>query len=131
MTAIEISTDLAPRSKSPLSQAIRFGDLLFASGQVATDPTTGHVVEGGIREQTERVMENLKAVLEAGGSSLENVLKCTCFLTDLGDFAAFNEVYARYFPGRRPARSAFGVAALAGPYVVEVEAIAAIGEAGR
>ena len=131
MTATEVSTNLAPRSKSPLAQAVRFNDLLFVSGQVAADPKTGEAVAGGIREQTEQVMDNLKAVLEAGGSSLGAVLKTTCFLTDLSDFAAFNEVYARYFPGRRPARSAFGVAALAGPYVVEVEAVAAVEQAGR
>ncbi len=131
MPITEISTDRAPRSKSPLSQAIRFGDLLFVSGQVAADPESGQPVEGGIREQTERVLENLNAVLEAGGSSLEDVLKTTCFLTDMTDFAAFNEVYSRYFPGRRPARSAIGVAGLAGTYMVEVEAVAGIREAGR
>jgi 2-iminobutanoate/2-iminopropanoate deaminase len=131
MPITEISTDRAPRSKSPLSQAIRFGDLLFVSGQVAADPESGQPVEGGIREQTERVLENLNAVLEAGGSSLEDVLKTTCFLTDMADFAAFNELYSRYFPGRRPARSTVGVAGLAGTYIVEVEAVAVIREAGR
>jgi len=131
MTATEISTDRAPHSKSPLSQAVRLGNLLFISGQVAADPATGQPISGGIREQTERVLQNLQAVLEAGGSSLADVLKTTCFLTDLADFGAFNEVYSRYFTGRRPARSAIGVAGLAGPYVVEVEAIAGVRESDR
>ncbi len=131
MAITEITTDRAPRSTSPLSQAVRAGELLFASGQVAASPATGTTVEGGIREQTQQVMENLKAVLEAGGSSLDAILKTTCFLTDMNDFAAFNEVYAGYFRGRRPARSAFEVARLAGAYVVEVEAIASVTEEAR
>jgi 2-iminobutanoate/2-iminopropanoate deaminase len=126
----EITTDRAPRSRSPLSQAIRSGDLLFVSGQVAARPDGGGAVEGGIREQTRQVMENLAAVLEAGGSSMRGVVKTTCFLTDMEDFDAFNEVYSGYFPGTRPARSAFEVSRLAGPYVVEVEAIARVEEGG-
>lgn len=128
MAIREITTDQAPRSTSPLSQGVRAGELLFASGQVGASPVTGGMVDGGIREQTRQVMENLKAVLDAGGSSLDAILKTTCFLTDMNDFAAFNEVYAGFFSGRRPARSAIEVARLAGSYVVEVEAIAVVAE---
>ncbi|MBJ7601798.1 MAG: hypothetical protein JF888_01155 [Candidatus Dormibacteraeota bacterium] len=131
MSLTEITTDRAPKCASPLSQAVRFGDLLFVSGQVGASPESRDPVPGGIREQTKRVMDNLKAVLEAGRSSLGNVLKTTCFLTDMADFAVFNEIYARYFPDGRTARSAFEVSRLAGTYVVEVEAIAAIPQSSR
>jgi 2-iminobutanoate/2-iminopropanoate deaminase len=130
MTIDVVRTDRAPRSGSPISQAIRYGDLLFCSGQVGTDPDTDKLVEGGIRDQTRRVMENLGAILEAAGSGLDRVLKTTCFLTDIADFSDFNDIYASYFPGRKPARSTVAVTALAGPYVVEIEAIACIGEVG-
>ena len=125
MSLTEITTDLAPKSGSPLSQAIRFGDLLFASGQVGASPENGEMVTGGIREQTVRVMNNLKAVLEAGGSSLGDVLKTTCFLTNMDDFAVFNEIYASYFPNdRRPARTCIGVTGLARKAMVEIDLLA-------
>jgi len=128
-----IATDGAPRpyAGAPYNQAIRAAGLVFCAGQVGLDPAAGTLVPGGVEAQAQRAMQNLKAVLEAGGSSLDEVLKTTCFLTDMADFAAFNEVYAGYFPGRRPARSTVQVSALAGAYVVEVEAIARVPESGR
>lgn len=116
------------RPVSPvLSAAIRYGDFLFVSGQVGADPTTGAAVAGGFEAQARQTLENLKAVLEAAGSSLDRVLKTTCFITDMGDFSLFNEVYKEYFDDNPPARSTFQVAGLVTPYVVEIEAIAAAG----
>jgi len=123
-----ISTRKAPAAIGPYSQAIRWNGMLFCSGQIPLDPATGAMVEGGIIEQTERVLENLKAVLEAGGSSLEQVLKTTVFLKDLGDFAAMNQVYARYFGEERaPARATVEAARLPRDVRVEIECIAAAG----
>lgn len=123
-----ISTTKAPAAIGPYSQAIRWNGMLFCSGQIPLDPATGAMVEGGIIEQTERVLENLKAVLEAGGSSLEQVLKTTVFLKDLGDFAAMNQVYARYFGEERaPARATVEAARLPRDVRVEIECIAAVG----
>src|SRR6266568_485618 len=104
-----IVTDTAPKPSGIYSQGIRWGDLVFTSGQVGIDPATGQPVEGGIREQTHRALRNVKAVLEAGGSGLDAVVKTTCFLADMKDFAAFNEVYREFFPVDPPARSTFGV----------------------
>ena len=101
------------------------GNIVFTSGQIAIDPTSGAVEATDIREQTEQVCKNLSAVLEAAGSSIEKVVKTTCFLSDMGDFAAFNEVYGRYFVGK-PARSCVAVKALPKNVLVEVEAIAEI-----
>jgi len=119
-----ISTDRAPAAIGPYSQAIRCGDLLFCSGQIPLDPVSGEVVGNTTAEQTEQVLTNLKAVLEAAGSGPDRVLKTTVFLADLRDFADFNTVYARFFPTVPPARSAVQVAGLPRGVRVEVEAIA-------
>ena len=118
-----VSTPNAPAAIGPYSQAIRCGNLLFTSGQIPLDPATGAVVGDNIREQAERVMQNLGAVLTAGGSSFANAVKTTCFLADMGDFAAFNEVYAAYFTSN-PARSCVAVKTLPKGVLVEVEVIA-------
>ncbi len=119
----KIYTPGAPEAIGPYSQAVKAGDFVFTSGQIAIDPATGEVVPGGIKEQTERVMKNLSAVLSAAGSSPDSVVKTTCFLADMGDFAAFNEVYGEYFSGK-PARSCVAVKALPKGVLVEVEATA-------
>jgi len=118
-----VSTPNAPAAIGPYSQAIRYGNLLFTSGQIPLDPATGTVVGENIREQAERVMQNLGAVLTAGGSSFENAVKTTCFLADMGDFATFNEVYATYFT-TNPARSCVAVKTLPKGVLVEVEVVA-------
>ena len=121
-----ISTENAPKAIGPYSQAVCVGDLVFTSGQIPLDPATGLVVEGGITEQTEQVMKNLGAVLTASGSSYEKALKTTCFLADIGDFVAFNEVYAQYFT-EKPARSCVAVKTLPKNVLCEVEVIAYLG----
>jgi 2-iminobutanoate/2-iminopropanoate deaminase len=123
-----ISTEHAPRAIGPYSQALRSGDLVFLSGQIPLDPVTMQMVGGDdVRAQTERVMHNLAAVLEASGSSFASVLKATIFLTDLGDFAAVNEVYGARFEGvAPPARSTVQVAALPRGAKVEIELIARV-----
>jgi 2-iminobutanoate/2-iminopropanoate deaminase len=122
-----ISTDRAPSAIGPYAQANRVGDFLYTSGQIPLDPATGEVVSGGIEEQTERALENLKAVVEAGGGTLGGVVKTLVFLKDMSDFAAMNEVYARYFTGAAlPSRSAVAVAALPKNVLVEIEAVALI-----
>ena len=128
MTRRVIRTDKAPApfQGAPYSQAIAHGGLVFVSGQVGVDPG-GNRVEGGIAEQTEQVMKNLSAILEAAGTSLQNVVKATIFLADLGDFQAMNEVYARHMGDEPPARATFQVAALPAGAVVEIEMIAAAG----
>ena len=118
-----ISTPNAPAAIGPYSQAILCGNMLYTSGQIPLDPATGTVVGDNIREQAERVMQNLGAVLAAGGSSFENAVKTTCFLADMGDFSAFNEVYATYFT-TNPARSCVAVKTLPKGVLVEVEVIA-------
>lgn len=123
-TVIRTENAPAPFQGAPYSQAIRFGDLVFVSGQLPVHPASGKLVEGAIGEQTERVMENLKAILEAAGTSLANALKATIFLADLGDFAGMNEVYARYVGDRPPARATFEVAALPAGARLEVEIVA-------
>ena len=123
----KISTDRAPAAIGPYSQAIVHGDLVFTSGQIPLDPVTGNVVLGGIAEQTEQVMQNLAAVLEAAGSSFDRAIKTTCFLADMSDFAAFNEVYAKYFTSA-PARSCVAVKTLPRGVLVEVEVVAEIAE---
>ena len=119
-----ISTGSAPKAIGPYSQAIRAAGLLFLSGQTPLDPATGVLVEGDIAKQTERVLENLKAVLAAAGSSLERVVKTSVFLKDMGDFAAMNEVYGRYFPNDPPARSTIEAARLPKDARVEIDMIA-------
>ena len=126
MSARTISTDKAPKAIGPYSQGIAASGFLFLSGQVPLDPRTGDLVQGTVREEVTRVMENLKAVLEAAGSGLDRVVRTTVFLTDLKDFAAMNEVYARYFGAHRPARSTVQVAALPKGARVEIDAIAAL-----
>lgn len=121
--ANSIHTDKAPKAIGPYSQAMTVGGLVYTSGQIALDPETGVLAENDIRVQTRRVCENLAAVLEAAGSSMELVVKTTCFLKDMGDFAAFNEVYAEYFVSR-PARSCVAAASLPKDALVEVEVIA-------
>ena len=118
-----VHTDKAPQAIGPYTQAKILGNVLFTSGQIPIDPATGELVSGGIEEQTRRVCENLKAVLEAAGTSLENVVKTNCFLKDINDFAAFNAVYAEYFTGK-PARSCVGGLQIPKGALVEVEVIA-------
>ena len=119
-----VSTDRAPRAIGPYSQAIAGGGLLFLSGQIPLDPASGELIAGGITEQVTRVLDNLRAVLEAAGSGFDRVLRTTVYLTDLGDFAAMNEIYARYFGAARPARSTVQVAALPKGARVEIDVIA-------
>ena len=120
-----VTTPGAPAAIGPYSQAIRSGDLVFVSGQIPLDPETGRQVEGGIETETHRVLQNLRAILEAADSSLDCVLKTTVFLLDLGEFAAMNDVYRTYFPDPAPARSTVQVAALPRGARVEIEVIAA------
>jgi 2-iminobutanoate/2-iminopropanoate deaminase len=119
-----IATEKAPRAIGPYSQAVAHNGLLYLSGQIALDPATGQLIEGDIAAQTERVLENLKAVLEAAGSSLGRVLKTTVYLKDLGEFVRMNEVYGRYFPENAPARATVEVARLPREARVEIEAVA-------
>src|SRR5271167_1120643 len=122
-----ISTSSAPAAIGPYSQAVRVGDTVFTSGQIALDPATGSLVTGGIREQTTRVLDNLTAVLSEAGLSMARVVKTTVFLKDMADFAAMNEIYARYFAPEGvvpPARSTVEVARLPKDALVEIEVIA-------
>lgn len=121
-----IATGDAPAAIGPYAQAVKAVGLVYTSGQIPLDPESMEVVAGGITEQTERVMASLSAVLSAAGSSMDRVIKTTCFVTDLGDFAAFNEVYGRHFGTHRPARSTVQVAALPRGVKLEVECIARI-----
>lgn len=118
-----IYTPHAPEAIGPYSQAIVAGGLVFTSGQIPIDPSTGNIEAVTIQDQTEQVCRNIKAVLEAAGSSLEKVVKTVCFLSDMGDFAAFNQVYARYFTGK-PARSCVAVKTLPKNVLVEIDTIA-------
>lgn len=120
----KISTEKAPGAIGPYSQAIEIGEFVFTSGQIALNPATGAVEATTIEAQTEQVMKNLAAVLAAAGSDLTKAVKTTCFLKNMSDFAAFNEVYGKYFTGK-PARSCVAVAALPKDVLVEVEVIAA------
>lgn len=119
----KVATTKAPAAIGPYSQAIKQGDLVFTSGQIAIDPTVGDIVATDIKGQSEQVMKNLCEVLHAAGSSPELVIKTTCFLANIGDFAAFNEIYGKYFT-EKPARSCVAVAALPKGALVEVEAVA-------
>ncbi|MBX3276601.1 MAG: RidA family protein [Acidobacteria bacterium] len=119
-----IQTADAPQAIGPYSQAVRAGGFVFASGQIPLDPSTMQIVEGDIGRQTERVLENLKAVLSAAGSSLERVVKTTVYLADMGDFAAMNDVYGRYFGAARPARSTVQAARLPRDARIEIDVIA-------
>jgi len=119
-----ISTNQAPQAIGPYSQAIRAAGFVFTSGQVAIDPATQQVISGDVAAQTERVLKNLAAILETSGSSLEKVVRCTVFLKNMGDFAAMNETYGRYFKQSPPARSTVEVARLPKDVLVEIDAIA-------
>ena len=121
-----IATEQAPRAIGPYSQAVRAGNLVFASGQIPIDPATGEFVPGGIAEQTEQVLRNLTAVFEAAGLELAQVVKTTVFLLDMDDFAAMNEVYGRFFAEQPPARATVQAARLPRDARVEIEAIAVI-----
>jgi 2-iminobutanoate/2-iminopropanoate deaminase len=124
MTRSVVSTPHAPKAIGPYSQAIVAGGFVHCSGQVAFDPATGEFSNGDVRAQTERALENLKSVLAQAGTSLSKVVKCNVYLIDMGDFAAMNEVYARYFPGEPPARSTVAVAALPRGARVEIDCLA-------
>jgi 2-iminobutanoate/2-iminopropanoate deaminase len=119
-----IQTDRAPQAIGPYSQAIKANGFIFASGQIPLDPATMTIVEGGIEEQTERVLDNLKAVLAAAGSSLDRVVKTTVYLADMNEFAAMNEIYARYFAATKPARATVQVARLPRDVRVEIDVVA-------
>lgn len=119
-----INTAQAPAAIGPYSQANQMGNMVFTSGQIPLVPETMEIVEGGITEQSEQVMQNLMAVLEAAKASTDTVIKTTCFLSDMNNFAAFNDVYGKYFPENAPARSCVEVARLPKDVLVEVEAIA-------
>lgn len=121
-----VLTERGPKPIGPYSQAVKSGGMLFVSGQIALDPKSGEFVGSDVRQQTERVMENLKGILEAGGSSLGHVVKTTVFLKDMNDFASMNEVYARYFGSAPPARSTIQVAKLPKDALVEIEVIASL-----
>ena len=119
-----IATPDAPKAIGPYSQAIKANGFVFTAGQVALDPATGQVVEGDVAAQTERVMKNLAAILKAADASFEKVVRCTVFLKSMNDFAAMNEVYARYFSSEPPARSTVEVARLPKDVLVEIDVIA-------
>lgn len=121
-----VHTDKVPPARVPLSQAIQVGDWVFASGQLGMDARTGRLAEGGIRTETRQVCENLKAVLEAAGSSLAKVVKVTIYMADLGELMAMNEVFSAYFPTDPPARTTFQAAGLVAGARVEIEAIATV-----
>ena len=123
-----IQTENAPAAIGPYSQAIKAGGFVFASGQIPTDPQTGQFVEGGIAEQTEQVLKNLAAVLEAAGSSLDLVVKTTVFLADMKEFSGMNEVYATFFSSPPPARATVAAAGLPRDARVEIEAVALASE---
>ena len=120
----QIATDGAPKAIGPYSQAVAAGELIFCAGQVALDPASGDSVTGDVRAQTERVLDNLTAVLAAAGSDLRHVVKTTVYLVDFNDFAAMNEVYAARFGEHRPARATVGVSALPKGLRVEIECVA-------
>lgn len=119
-----VCTEKAPKAIGPYEQGIKFNGFLFTSGQIALDPVTGTLIEGDVSAQTRQVLKNLKAVLEAGGSSLDRVIKATVYLTDLNNFAKMNEVYAEYLGEVKPARSTVGVATLPRGAIVEIDLVA-------
>jgi 2-iminobutanoate/2-iminopropanoate deaminase len=120
-----ISTDKAPKAIGPYSQAVKAGGFIFTAGQIAFDPATSQIVEGGVAQQTARVMENLKAILEAAGSSLDRAVKATVYLKDMNDFSEMNTVYGRYFDQNPPARSTVEAARLPRDVFVEIDLVVA------
>jgi 2-iminobutanoate/2-iminopropanoate deaminase len=121
-----ITSDKAPKAIGPYSMAVSTGCLVYTSGQLGLNPATGDLVEGGVQAQTRQTLENVKSVLEATGTTLENIIKTTVFLQDMNDFTQMNAVYAEYFTADQPARSAFQVAALPKGAAVEIEAVATV-----
>ena len=121
-----VRTDAAPKAIGPYEQAIRAGDFLFTAGQIALDPDTGNLVDGGIAAQTRRVLENLKGVLEAAGSSMDRVVKTTVYLKNMADFGPMNEIYGEYLGKAKPARSTVAVAELPRGALVEIDLVAII-----
>ena len=121
-----IRTEAAPKAIGPYEQAIRIDGLIFTAGQIPIDPKTANLAAGGIAEQTRQVLENLKTVLEAAGSSMERVVKATVFLKNMADFPAMNEVYAEYFGGSKPARSTVAVAELPRGALIEIDLVALV-----
>ena len=119
-----IATDKAPAAIGPYSQAVVAGGLLFCSGQIPLDPVSGELVSGTVEQETERVMENLRGVLEAAGTDFDHLVKTTIYLTDMADFAAVNQIYGQYFSAIKPARATVAVAALPRGARVEIEAVA-------
>ena len=119
-----IHTEKAPKALGPYSQAVKAGNTLYVSGQVPIDPNTGKIAEGGIKEQTEQVMQNISAILAEAGYTFKDVVKSTCLLSDMGNFAAMNEVYGKYYSENPPARAAFAVKELPLSVLVEIETIA-------
>ncbi|HEU4510619.1 MAG TPA: RidA family protein [Pyrinomonadaceae bacterium] len=124
----QVQTDNAPAAIGPYSQAIKAGGFVFVSGQIPIDPKTGQFVSGGIAEQTEQVLKNVSAVLEASGSSLDQVVKTTVFLADMKEFSGMNEVYAKFFSGPPPARATVAAAGLPRDARVEIEVVALVSE---
>jgi 2-iminobutanoate/2-iminopropanoate deaminase len=122
-----VTTDKAPGAIGPYSQAIKAGNFVFCSGQIPIDPATGEFVSDDVAQQTDQVLNNLQNVLEAAGSSLDNVVKTTVFVADMNDFAAMNEVYGRYFDGNKPARATVQAARLPKDARVEIECVALVG----
>lgn len=121
-----ISTENAPAAIGPYSQAVQAGNMLFCSGQIALDPSTGELLQGDVVMQAERVLENIAAVLSASGVGFDDVVKTTIFLVEMGDFAAVNEVYGRYFSNHKPARSTVAVKSLPRGALVEIEVVAKV-----
>ena len=126
MTREAVRTDNAPKAIGPYEQAIKANGFIYTAGQIPIDPKSGNFVEGSISDQTRQVLENLKAVLEAGGSSLDQVVKATVFLKSIADFAAMNEVYAQYLGAAKPARSTVAVAELPRGALVEIDLVALV-----
>ncbi|MFZ5641455.1 MAG: RidA family protein [Bacillota bacterium] len=124
MTKVIVNTPDAPAAIGPYSQAVKVGNFIYTSGQIPINPASGEVITGDIRTQTRQVLENIKAVLKAGGSSMDKVIKTTLFIRDMNSFAEINEVYGEFFPERPPARSTVEVARLPKDVDIEIEAIA-------
>lgn len=118
-----VSTDKAPKAIGPYSQAVKIRNMVYTSGQIALNPKTGELIDGGIEEQTAQVLENLKSILEAAGASLDNAIKVTVFLNDINDFSKMNEIYSKYFKNK-PARSTVQVACLPKKAKIEIDVIA-------